>query len=371
MIGIKKYIFLLTALFIISCSSDESSNNGVSSEDDNRPLNSSIDYYINTETINQLIDEINNDTYGEVHSLLIMRDDTLLVEKYFRDYNSDELHVCYSVTKSFTSALIGIAVDKGFISGTDAKLTDFLSEVAITNNTNNWKDDITLEHVLTMSAGFTWNEWAYNYNDSRNIVSNLVNSSDWMEFMLNLPMSYQPGQVFTYNSGCTMLLSGVILSSTGLRTSDFAVQNLFEPLDINDWEWEQGPNRITNTGWGLRMRSRDLLKLGKLFLQKGVWEGNRIISEEWINASTKYHIDINQSSQYAFQWWRYSDNSSTAQVLQTNDVYYADGWGNQYIWVIPHLNMVVVSNAGNFSNGTDSNSMFRDYILPAAYNADR
>jgi CubicO group peptidase (beta-lactamase class C family) len=218
-----------------------------------------------------------------------------------------------------------------------------------------------------MSAGLQWDEWTYSYNDSRNDVNGLINSPDWMKYMLDLPVIYVPGSIFTYNSGCTMLLSGIIKNSTGISAKDFAVQNLFTPLGIVNYIWSSGPNDITNTGWGLQLKPRDMLKLGLLFLQKGNWNGEQLLSENWINYSTNTKISISNTFEYACQWWRIKNSSSFGNVLLVNDVFFADGWGGQFILVVPHLDMVAVSTGGNFETGNEALYFFRDYILPAAY----
>lgn len=357
----KQIFIILTLLLFWSCNSEDTIT-----QPQNK--NYSIDDYLDSEKVNELISEISNETFGNVNSLLIMRNDTLLVEEYFRGYERDDLHVCYSVTKSFTSALIGIAYDKGLINNVDTKLLDYFPEYNITDTS---KLKITLENVLTMSAGFEWDEWNVNYYDNNNILQQLSSSSDWIYFVLNKPVINNPGEIFNYNSGLTVLLSGVLNNLTGQRASTFAETNLLNELDITAFQWEEAPNNITNTGWGLHARPIDLLKFGKLYLNKGVWNGKRIISEEWINLSTESHISINNYSEYGYQWWRFSDNSTTGNVLNVNDVFYADGFGNQYIFVIPHLDMVVVTTAENFTNGINSIYILRDYILPAAYSVNR
>ncbi len=326
----------------------------------------SLNGFLDSQIISDLLLEIDNGTYGEVNSLLIMKNDTLVLEKYFRGFEANQLHRCYSVTKSFTSALIGIAIDKGFINSVDKKIHDFFPQYTSFTNSSEQKQNITLDHVLKMAAGYEWDEWTFSYNDSRNIVSQLVNSSDWIKFMLDLPMANSPGSSFNYNSGCTVLLAGVIYETTGLRASAFAEEHLFGPLSITNYQWEEGPSGITNTGWGLRLSTRDILKLGKLFYQKGIWEGERIISEGWVNNSTQTKIAINSRNTYAYQWWTFSGNHSYVQQLETNDVFYADGWGNQYVFVIPHLNLIVATHAENYDGGIDSAPMLRDYIIPAA-----
>ncbi len=351
-------LFLLIIVFI-SCSEE----NPVVS--DSTPV--STGNILDSTIINNLITKITAGDYGLIHSLLIYKDDTLVVEEYFRGYNRESLHVCYSVTKSVTSALIGIAIDKDHISGTNLKILNFFPEYSNLQNPSEWKNNITLNHVLSMSAGFQWDELTTPYSDPDNDVRKLINSSDWIKYVLDLPVIYQPGTIFTYNSGCSTLLGGVIDKSTGIKADQFCKTNIFDPLEILNWRWEVGPNGVIDTFGGLRLRSIDMLKFGRLFLQKGRWNGVPLISESWVNTSTAAKININSYSEYAYQWWRYRDASSTAQVLRINDVYYALGWGGQLIWVVPHLDMVVVSTGGNYNSGNEPLDFFRDYILPAAY----
>ncbi len=212
--SIKKYLLFLFILILFGCHSDDTN----SITDISTFETGNLDSFLDPEIIADLLLEIENGTFGEVQSLLIMRNDTLCLERYFRGFSANELHRCYSVTKSFTSALIGIALDKGFINSVDQKLLNFFPQYNSFNNNNHLRDNITLEHVLKMSAGFEWDEWTFNYNDSRNDAVILWNSTDWMKHMLDLPMQNSPGSKFLYNSGCTMLLSGIIYQTTQMRT---------------------------------------------------------------------------------------------------------------------------------------------------------
>jgi len=359
---LKLAILLLFVIQFISCKDE----NPVSPGSTPIITGSILDSVI----INELITKIEDGDYGDIHSLLIYKDDTFVVEKYFGDYNRDRLHDCYSVTKSFTSALIGIALDQGLISDTGPKLLSYFPEYNDIQNPGEWKNNITLHHVLSMSAGFEWDEWSLPYTDPDNDVRRLLNSNDWIKFVLDLPVITEPGTDFTYNSGCSTLLGGIILKVTGYNARTFGFDNLLSKIDIESYDWYQGPNNITDTFGGLILRPIDMLKFGRLYLQKGKWNDEQVISESWVNNSTAAKIDINDYYEYAYQWWRYKDASTTGQALQVNDVFYADGWGGQLIWVVPHLNMVAVSTGGNFESGNEPLYFFRDYILPAAYNAD-
>lgn len=361
---IKKCILFisLTVLFfaLFACSSDK---NPVQSS--TFPSSGAEAQKLDGKLLSELVNQIDSGAYGEIHSLLIVRNDFLVLEEYFRGYNRDQLHYLYSVTKSVTSALIGIAIHQGKIKGLDEKLLGFFPEYDIITNKDARKEAITLEDLLTMTAGFSWDEWSTPYGSPQNDASKLAQSGDWMKYMLDLPMSEYPGIRFVYNSGCTMLLAGIIKNSTGKSAEEFAVKNLFEPIKIARWQWETGPKGITNTGWGLHLRPIDMAQFGSLYLHKGRWKGKNSVPEDWVARSTKESVSIDGNFDYGYQWWRFSDNSSVGRALQTNDLYFAWGYGGQFIFVIPHLNMIVVITADNFSNSSQTFTFLEDYILAA------
>ena len=318
---------------------------------------------LDSERLSQMESRIEAGDYGEIHSVIIIRNDHLVLEKYFRGYQRDDLHYVYSVTKSVTSALIGIAISQGHISGTATLMLDFFPEYEAFENDVPEKHLITLEHLLTMSAGFRWDEWSTEYGHPQNDVTMLANSGDWILHMLELPMAHDPGTDFTYNSGCSVLLSGIIENRTGQTTAAFADKQLFQPLGIDTWGWDSGPHELTNTGWGLHLRPIDMALFGYVFLNQGRWEGEQVVPAGWVQASTAVHIDAGSQNDYGYQWWRFAEGSSVANALATNDLFFAWGYGGQFIFVIPHLDMVVVSTADNFDNGTRAFNFLRDYIL--------
>ena len=282
-----------------------------------------------------IIADAQNGGYGNIHSLLVYQNGELLAEEYFDGYDADSIHYQYSVTKSVASLLIGIAMDQGLITSLDQKVYDMFPEY--NGSIANWdprKADLTLEHVLTMSAGFRWDEWTYIYTDQRNDANKMIRSDDLMKFVLDQPMAFTPGSRFTYNSGCSMLLSGFIENSTGMTTEAFANQYLFSKLGITEWYWEQGRDGKFNTGWGLHLKPRDMMKLGQLVLNNGLWNGERVVSESWLQESSRNHIN-----NYGYQWWLSADYFS------------ARGWGGQVIAIVPEDNLVLVTTAGDFTGG--------------------
>ena len=282
-----------------------------------------------------IIDEAEAGQMGNLHSLLVYGQGELLAEQYFQGYDQDSLHYQYSVTKSVASILIGIAIDQGFINSVEDKVYDYFPEYG--GNFANWTDakaKMTLQDVLTMSAGFSWDEWTYIYTDERNDANKLIRSNDLIKYMLDLPLSSEPGSRWTYNSGCSILLSGIIQNASGMSTEEFAKAYLFDKLSITDWHWEQGKDGVYNTGWGLHLLPADMLKIGRMVLDSGQWEGEQVVSATWLQESSTNHINS-----YGYQWWL-SDGFFSAR-----------GWGGPVIGVIPEKELVVVTTAGDFSNG--------------------
>ncbi len=314
---------------------------------------------LNPDILDSLTIRLREGRFGLISSLVIVRHGYLVYEEYFRGYDIDRLHPVYSVTKSVTSALIGIALEQGRISGTDVRLLDFFPEYPTLANMSEAKRQITLHHVLTMSAGFVWDELSTPYGSPSNPTTRLVQSSDWVKFVLDLPMAGVPGATFTYNSGCTILLSGVLKSRTGMSARSYARQVLFNRLGISRYSWETGPNDITNTGSGLSLRPRDMAKFGYLYLRDGVWRSRQVVSRDWIDRSTQPHIRFAEGGGYGLHWWLSDSGTELAP--------YAAGWGGQYIIVIPERDMVVVSTAEQY----DGRSWIGDILYNYVFAADR
>ena len=311
--------------------------------------------------LRRMTEAVQNGDFGTVFSVLIARNGVLVYEEYFRNGSRDGLHQVYSVTKSVTSALIGIAVAEGHIDGVQTPLLDFFPQYkADLANSSDWKTQITLEDALNMQAGFQWDEWSTSYNNSNNPTASLFRSDDWMKFMLDLPVTSQPGTRFTYNSGVTMLLSGIIKQTTGQTTEDYARDKLFEPLGIDTYSWQEGPHDITNTGWGLFLTPRDMARFGHLYLMNGTWGEQQIIPRSWIDVLDTPASKLNASTGYTYQWWL-MDSADAPQPL----IPYAEGYGGQFIFVIPALDMVVVSTARNFTATTNIRAILHQYVFPA------
>ena len=275
----------------------------------------------------------------------------------------------FSASKSVTSILVGIAVDQNMIPDVDQKVYEYFPEYKDTKWVNQ-KYDIRLKHVLTMSAGIDWVDWKYPHHDARNSTGAMARSGDWIKFVLDRDMIERPGNRFNYSDGLTMLLGGIIKRSTGMYADEFAEKHLFTPLGISEHSWKKSPGGSVITAWGLSLKPRDMAKIGYLFQKNGRWNGKQIVSQKWVNESTKAHMtqahmtDVAMGSGFGYQWWCGKTNINN----QVYELYYAAGVGGQYIFVCPSLNLVAVitsSTIGNPLGELRPQAMMTDYILPA------
>lgn len=297
----------------------------------------------------------------EIHSVLIIKDGYIVAEQYYSKYfDTDTWHKIHSCTKSFTSALIGIAIKEGYIQGTDEKMLDFFGDYEI-ENMSPQKQSITLEHMLTMSAGLDWDELDYLYTDPQNTNYQWKRSDDWIKFVLDRPMEYTPGEVQDYNSGLSELLAVIVQKATGKRADSFALEKLFTPLGITDYYWPINQEGYARGGGGMRLVPRDMAKLGYLHIRKGKWENDQIVSEDWISESGRKHI-VSQHIPgfwYGYQFW----------VAEDGLMYTALGYVGQWIMIVPEYDLVAVFN-NNFDEGVDDQEgtpvrLFYDYVIPS------
>jgi CubicO group peptidase (beta-lactamase class C family) len=334
---------------------------------------------LDADLINGLLDRVNDNTYKNISSILIVKNGRLVVEEYFprqaglgeqrgRALKRVSPQQLYSATKSVTSILIGLAIEQHLIRGVDEKVSSFFPEYADVFAHSD-KDKLRLKDLLTMSGGMSWDEWTYPYADARNDALKALLSPDPIRYILERPLVAAPGTTFAYNTGISVLLGEIIHKVSGLRADKFAERYLFEPLSISDYYWAKIPDDIVETGGGLFLRPRDMAKLGYLFLNDGRWQGKQIIGGQWIKESTANYIDAAQipawvrANGYGYQWWLGSFKTGD-QVIKS---YGARGRGGQFILVFPDQQMVTVFTGLNDNLLMNQPlDMVERYILPAA-----
>jgi CubicO group peptidase (beta-lactamase class C family) len=287
-------------------------------------------------------------------SLLVVRNGHIVFEQYRNRYDQNTVHHLQSATKSFSSMLIGIAIQEGLIQNVDQKMVDLFPEHTIVNMDTR-KGNITLEHLLTISEGMDWHELDYPYTDPRNSLGQMWVSSDAVQYILDQPMAREPGESWAYNSGTSILLGGILEGATGQDVLDFAREYLFDPIGIGNVRWDKTSGDHYHTDGGLYMTPRDMARFGYLMLQKGEWDGKEIVSPEWVARSTEAHYQANSGMDYGYQWW-----------VMEGGAFGAWGHYEQKIYVVPQADMVVVFT-GNIPDNVlpPTDGLLYRYILGA------
>ncbi len=283
------------------------------------------------ERMMELIDE----NQVPIDSVIVVRNGRIVFEEYRNGYDEISSHMLQSVTKSFTSTLIGIAMHQGSIESVDQLLLDFYPD-RTPDNPDPRKGQITLEHLLTMSPGMDWHEIDYPYTDPRNSLGQMWLSDDVVQHVLDHPMIRDPGEAWSYNSGTSILLGDIVEVASGIDTVSFARWNLFDPLGFGSTYLAMtNDGHHYHTDGGLFMIPRDMARLGYLMLHDGVWEGERLLPEGWVQQATTAQYQAFPNHGYAYQWW----------TIEGTGIYYASGHYDQAIYVIPEADMVVVFTA--------------------------
>ncbi len=329
----------------------------------------------------ELMDRLAETEGHEVHGLLIVKDGKLVFEEYFPGeifnnlqytgewgYDRDDRHNLCSVAKSFTSALVGIAIDKGLIGSVDEKVFDFFPEHADLMYDDPLKADLTIEDLLTMRSGIDWDDETYFYDDPRNDLNRLFNVRNPVRFILFKDILVAPGTVFEYSNCNSVLLGDIVRRVSEKRLDEFSEDYLFSEIGVDDFEWQLIRSDVIAAYGDLQLRPRDMAKFGLLFLNGGTWNDRQVISPEWIELSTREHVSLNAASVhrdedgYAYHWWRWESIFGVEF-----EAYMAQGWGEQRIIVWPEKNMVIVTTAGNFFSDppVPIQVMLVDHILPA------
>jgi len=282
-------------------------------------------------------------------SIVVVRHGSIVFEEYF-DGDKDTLRGLASVTKSFTSALIGIAMDHGIIASVDDPMIRYLPQFDIPDLNPNVRE-VTIRHLVTMTSGF-------------NDTIRLRLTSDAMSKMLESPDHLPAGSIWEYRGNCFHLLSMIISETTGDTLEEYARKHLFEPLGITDHLWV-GASGHTRGDGGLSLTSRDLAKVGLLYLRDGAWGEAQVVPAAWVHESTRMHTDLTEllgaahPIGYGHGWW--------VRGWGAHPAYIASGSGGQYLYVVPDLDLAVVITADDsiFAPFPKYLPIVEEYVIPA------
>jgi len=293
-------------------------------------------------------------SYSDITGVVVVRGGAIAFERYYgSEYGQDDPVDIRSITKSVTGTLIGIAIDDGLFS-LDSAIGDLIPEF-IPADADPLTPGITVEQLLEMTSGLAW--------DISSDYQRLIAAEDWVEYTLSQPVAYQPGTFYAYDSGGSHLLSVIVEAVTGMDTIKFADTRLFGPIGINRPTWERSPQGDVIGGFGLSLTCRELARFGLLALRGGQWGDNRIVSDEWFAAATSYQSsgDPTGYAAYGYQWWVIPESPYRA--------YFGLGYGSNYLYVAPELDLIVVVLKGFEETAPNPVSIVRPliegYFLPA------
>ncbi len=314
-------------------------------------VNSGLD----TSLIHTMMDRIVDGTYPGVHSVLIIKKGKLVLEEYFYDNDVNKLHELRSASKSFTSALVGIAIDKGLIKDVNAPMVNYLANFPI-KASDPLKNQITIQNLLTQQSGFDC--YDYDAKSPGNEVK-MYPTSNWVKFMLELPMAGDPGKAASYCSGNVMLLNQIVAQASNKSIHDFARDHLFSKLGVKKFKWDFVPDSTHIDDFGqVHLASRDMAKFGMLYLNEGKWAGEQIISAAYVKESLSKHSNVDGIN-YGYLWWC-EDLTANGKVFKG---YAAKGNGGQRIFIWPDQDMIAVVTAGNYNAQSPANRLLIECVL--------
>jgi CubicO group peptidase (beta-lactamase class C family) len=314
---------------------------------------------MDNDTLNDMMNLIEEEEYP-IHSVLVIKNGYAVFEEYpHQYYPASHLKLLHSVSKSFTSTLIGIAIEQGLLCGVNETVLSFFPEYVIANPDPR-KDSMTIEDLLTMTAGLEWYEQGVPYEyGSGNSQMEMMASPDSVQYVLDRPMSHTPGEHWAYSAGASILLGAIVQQVANQTTEEFAEEFLFEPLGFGFSNWLEVSGGWCNAPSGLYLTTRDIAKLGFLYLNNGTWNGTQILPSDYVsNATEPIEIPNSFGSEfdYGWHWWIRADLG----------IYYAWGRHGQKIMVAPEYDLVVAFTAHVPDDGYDPEfELFRDYILPS------
>jgi CubicO group peptidase (beta-lactamase class C family) len=358
MTNMKRFIPLFIVLLTISCNKDiDTSPSYVSKGEYLGPYFPTNGWQscqpenvgLNTEKLKLAYDYVANESFT-TNGFLIIKDGYIVLEAYFNGHSATSSHTSYSIAKSFTSAAIGIAMDKSVISSIDDKIADYFPQLQ-GPEIQAEKKEVTIKHLLTMKAGFEWNEDDYYSGATNDIITMVSNSANYVDYVLSKPIVRTPGLSAYYSSGESMLLSGVIQQASGSTLYNFANEHLFTPLGIEDLRWDTDPSGQTVGGWGINTSLRSYAKFGFLYLNKGKWDNQQIVPEGWVDDSV--NPEVSELSNYGYQWWIGSGISSFNENNIPNDCFLGIGIYRQYLIVVPSKNLVIVRTGNDIPSETE------------------
>ena len=290
------------------------------------------------------LDEFWNYMYTEalLGGFLLIRNGYLIYEAYYPGVDADHLWSVVSVAKSVTATALGVALAEGYVTGINSSVLDFFPDRTIAN-LDPRKGAMTIRHLLTMSAGF------------ESQLEQIVLPNDWIQYILDLPMIHEPGEVWNFDGGCSHLISAIITQTTGLPMAEYTQIRLFGPMGISNYEWDADPQGNTMGFGHLTMNLQDLAKIGFLYLNNGTWGPFQLVPSEWVIECTQTHFLLPNGVGYGYQWW----------VDPVISGYSMRGTGGIRVFILPEQDIVLVFAGASVFGILDYYSAFEEFLYPA------
>jgi CubicO group peptidase (beta-lactamase class C family) len=317
----------------------------------------------NARYVKSLRQDIKKNIYKQINGVVVIKDGALVIEEYFNGASRNETHDPRSVGKTFASAILGIAIDEGYINDLDQSIGEFY-DLPRYQNFSEKKQKVTLRHLVTMSSGFEGND-----NDLNSIGNeeNMYPQADWVTWTLNLPMAEHrnPGDESVYFTAGVVLLGDILNKSVPGGLEAYADRKLFKPLGISNYQWQYTPQGVPNTAGGIRLTALDFAKFGQLYLSKGKWNNQQLISEKWVDSTMTRHYETTfDNNGYGYLMW----NKQYPVDGEVYDTFYCGGNGGNKIFIFRGLNAVVVVTASAYGQSyahPQVDDMMIKYIIPS------
>ena len=303
---------------------------------------------MNPDTIAKAIQFISSHPNKDFRGMVVIKDNKLVVEEYFGTFWRETIHDIRSAGKSVTALLLGIAIDKGLVKSTEQSIYDFFPSPKFVRPAKDKHLDIKIKHLLAMSSGLSADDDADNSPGS---TGNWLTEDNWVNFAITLPMLFTPGEKYVYNDVCPMLIGAIIEETSGKKLAEFAQENLFSPLGIREFYWYTAPNGSTVPMGNLYISTLDFAKLGQLVINKGQWQGKKIVSSAWINELSVKRFDLSKDDPFA-DGYGYFWFTATKEVNgKKYDCVYASGNGGNLLFLVPSENLVVGLTSSAYGQG--------------------
>ncbi len=300
---------------------------------------------LDTTALYAFFNEIINQEH-KLNSVLLIKNNELIIDEYFNGYDAKTIHDLRSVNKSIKSLLLGIAIDKGMIEDINEPISKYLKSHEPRKNLDERKNEITIKHLITMSAGWDCNDWD---KKSKGQEDRVYKKEDWIQYTLDLPMINNHGEVSNYCSMGVIIMAEIVSQASGMGLDEFAEQYLFRPLGIESLRWDHTEEKqVIASGKRLSLKPRDMAKIGQLVLNEGVWMGEQIVSANWIQDATTAKTTIT-NIEYGYLWWNIPFNVNGKTYMSKT----ATGNGGQYIMVIPEMDIVAVFTGEAYNSQED------------------